>query len=539
MNFRLPLAFLPVFWMGFSPVLPAQSLQLDPDFGSDGIWYSTEGFSSKLNLNPDNSLILCGSTSVMPPSEFDGIVTRILPKGAIDLDFGNTGFMQLSFDDLFNGNYPYEGFSASIRLDDGRIVVVGSKGPFITGLPGKLILAVLKPNGQLDTDVFEQGRKLIELDGFSANAAGLFKCSNGDFILWSDLRIEFAAAEKSHLAMIRFHPDGTVDTSFGPNGNGQVIHLIAPASPFYGVLPSPRYKFTPEDQLLICGTSTINTFCLNRFNPDGSQDVSFGVNGQAIIQVGIDIQVHDMELQQDGKILVFGSSRVQGDPVFTIVRLNKDGSLDNSWANGGILINDISTFDNVINLGAVFSNGKVLVAGWRLLDNGEKEFLLAQYQHNGSPDLSFGNNGIQALELGDGYIYLKELLIGPDQAVYLFSSTFSAATSLTLLSKFLPDNEVFTITPALNSLNASLSPNLFAAGGSGILSFELPDPAILSAHLLDAQGAQVQTLFAGETCQPGKHIWQLHLSESLPAGLYRIQLKAGNAQSLLPVLLKR
>src|SRR5690554_2781419 len=70
-----------------------------------------------------------------------------------------------------------------------------------------------------------------------------------------------------------------------------------------------------------------------RYNEDGSLDTSFGNDGTLRFPVGsVKSFVMDMAQQPDGKILLGGRTwdNVSGD--FAVVRLNEDGSFDDTLA---------------------------------------------------------------------------------------------------------------------------------------------------------------------------------------------------------------
>lgn len=133
-----------------------------------------------------------------------------------------------------------------------------------------------------------------------------------------------------------------------------------------------------DGKILIGGSFTnYNGFTANkiiRINNDGSVDNTF------ITGIGLNDMVSSIALQTDGKILIAGHfTNYNNNSVNRIVRLNSDGSLDTSFSIG-------SGFDNYINKIIVQPDGKILVAGkftsyngvfakglTRLLDNGVKD----------------------------------------------------------------------------------------------------------------------------------------------------------------------
>jgi uncharacterized delta-60 repeat protein len=116
----------------------------------------------------------------------------------------------------------------------------------------------------------------------------------------------------------------------------------------------------------------------------GDLDPTFGTGG--MVTTGLGSSSHGLggiAVQSDGKIVVVGSG--------SVVRYLSDGSLDSSFGNGG---NVATGFD--ADALALQPDGKIVVAGSRgpVSDTIPSEFTLARYDVNGSPDASFGTDGL-------------------------------------------------------------------------------------------------------------------------------------------------
>lgn len=94
----------------------------------------------------------------------------------------------------------------------------------------------------------------------------------------------------------------------------------------------------------------------------------------------------DVALQTDGKIVMSGYTweNVTGD-VF-VIRLNTDGSLDNTFGTDGVAL--VSNSTDVTESIAVQSDGKILIGGYT-----DDSFTVARFNTDGTLDTDFGNNG--------------------------------------------------------------------------------------------------------------------------------------------------
>src|SRR5262249_2663157 len=124
-------------------------------------------------------------------------------------------------------------------------------------------------------------------------------------------------------------------------------------------------------------------------------------------------QYGDFTVQNPDKIVVAGYHRNSSDKsVFALARYYLDGTLDNTFGNGGVVTNPIvsggSLFDGDIGVGLVvqgfgFGPYKLIVGGCSVA-NGARYFTLARYTAAGAFDTSFGSNGTgyTMIPLGSG-----------------------------------------------------------------------------------------------------------------------------------------
>src|SRR4051794_29618407 len=98
------------------------------------------------------------------------------------------------------------------------------------------------------------------------------------------------------------------------------------------VSPVPRLECL-EDRLLLAG----------------ALDHSFNVTGQVITSFAATSTDWGTSVaaQSDGRIVVAGTSSAQGQPDLALVRLNQDGSLDETFGQAGKVVLPVNTDVNV------------------------------------------------------------------------------------------------------------------------------------------------------------------------------------------------
>ena len=115
----------------------------------------------------------------------------------------------------------------------------------------------------------------------------------------------------------------------------------------------------------------------------GDLDPTFGTGGKVTTFVGSsNSYANAVAVQSDGKIVVVGSSQV--------VRYNSDGTLDATFGTNGIVTN--SGIDGGMDL-VIQPDGKIVVVGF-YADGEGTGFHVSRFNSNGSPDTTFGTNGI-------------------------------------------------------------------------------------------------------------------------------------------------
>lgn len=176
--------------------------------------------------------------------------------------------------------------------------------------------------------------------------------------------------EITFIAISALNPDGSPYTAFGTEGL-VTVYINSEGSSYPKIENIKDMALQPDGKVIVCGTSYTesmpNDFIILRVNADGSPDNTFGDDGIAIFGALTDFgyDMHDMaaalSLQSDGKILAAGYS--EEDYFYaTLVRLNTDGTFDISFADDGVLVVhvDNTQFTDI----SLQSDGKIVCGGY-------------------------------------------------------------------------------------------------------------------------------------------------------------------------------
>lgn len=218
--------------------------------------------------------------------------------------------------------------------------------------------------------------------------------------------------------------DGDLDLSFG--SGGKVV------TDFFGNYDSASaIAAYPNGKVVVVGSTRSPNdnnaidIALARYNRDGSLDQSFGSGGLVITDFNAVETAQAVAIQPDSKIVVAATiSHAVNTSEFALIRYNRDGSLDQSFGVGGVVTTTFSGVQNVPADLAITPRGDILIAG--STNTGESsiswDFAIAQFDRNGNLDQTFGTGGKVTIDFG-GNDMVKSLLIRPGGEIILVGNT--------------------------------------------------------------------------------------------------------------------
>ncbi len=230
-------------------------------------------------------------------------------------------------------------------------------------------------------------------------------------------------AFSGRLLVLRLNADGTPDTGF--NGTGSLLITAFNESYAYDLF------FDDADRIVVVGARADQFFQFSmlalRLNPDGSLDNSFGTGGISELEISTgDDFAYAVAPLPNGQMLLAGSALDSGfrnQPV--MVRLNSDGSIDEGFGSNGVADFPITEQDNNFWSIGVQGSGRIIAAGQ--LDQGltstgqfNQDVLVAAFTPQGEPDAGFGVGGSIVRAISAEYNdRALAMAIGPDDAIYL------------------------------------------------------------------------------------------------------------------------
>ncbi len=169
-----------------------------------------------------------------------------------------------------------------------------------------------------------------------------------------------------------------------------------------------------DNKIVLAGQHNTNSTDIDvlRLKPGGQIDSSFGLDGVLAERRLGSLVVKEVLVQADTKIVICATSGSLHTTI--LLRYNSNGSPDLSFANQGIATG--ATY-MIGNAAALQSDGKILIGGYGYTanpQNSDPKFYVGRYSGNGTPDSSFGVNGEVTTDFEDEEEIINTVALQPD-----------------------------------------------------------------------------------------------------------------------------
>jgi len=372
---KVKIRILPILIIILSGLIPATlsnaaSSPLDLQFGDSGYVFANLGQDSigrKIVQQDDGKLVVVGT------SGGNWLIQRYFQDGSLDTSFGINGSVIKDF-----GNAD-DAVLTVLMQPNGQILVGGYSGPGI-----KWTVARFNNDGSIDTSFGENGY-IISIQGVVR-----------DMSLTTDGKIVAVgfgvgiSNGNDDVYLERYSTSGVLDSGFGQGGK---VALGVGSGNDRG----NAMALQSDGRIIVFGDfnfGSSDSVFLARLNANGSLDDAFGNSGKVVDQYGFSNGARDVLVGADQKIIVGGAAIINGKSDSFIGRYNLDGSLDDTFGNGGKLIGSISINDDAVHTLQFDSSGNILAGGF--IDSGVSggiDFLLHKYDRDGVLDVEFGSGG--------------------------------------------------------------------------------------------------------------------------------------------------
>jgi uncharacterized delta-60 repeat protein len=242
----------------------------------------------------------------------------------------------------------------------------------------------------------------------------------------------------SDVAVLRYNPDGTPDPDFGTAG---VFTYDSGNGDDCGRLVAVDV----DGKITLTGYAHNGNdldILLMRLNANGTLDETFGADGIVLYDnAGRADYGRAIAVQSDGSILVAARSTGDGTSIANILKFDRAGSLDASFGLDGVVTYQGTKGNDGFRDLAVQPEGKIMVTGYTSTDAGF-EILTARYDANGSLDPSFGTDGVVQYDGGHKNAGARGIVIQEDGKLVVSGSNSNGTDLDIILLRYSPDGSL-------------------------------------------------------------------------------------------------
>ena len=382
---------------------------LDTSFSLDGkVTLNSTGWIYSFEIDASGKYLLAGFSSVFNPlnstTTNTNVITRFNTDGSLDTTFGTGGTVSTLIGDGITTSLVYSGEGVTLQVD-GKILSAGVINN--NGLQEFMVVRHTA-SGTLDTTFDMDGYVSTGFgagnNGFIDN---ILLQADGKIVATGAVLANTISADYSATnTLVRYNSNGSLDNTFGVNGiasfdigmgnedegsalqaDGKII-IVGSTAVFDPLNPS---------------ASIIGDIKIARINTNGTLDTSFGTNGVVTTDLGGDDEGAIVKMQSDGKIVVAGytSNNSFGENL-AVVRYNTNGTLDSTFGTAGKLVTGFP-FNNIeVSDLAIQVDGKLLITGTSSGSGQDANFATIRLNANGTLDNTFvGQNNAPVFNISE------------------------------------------------------------------------------------------------------------------------------------------
>ena len=370
---HLKYIYIVILILLFNLKVQSQAFSLDTTFNLNYNFYVPGSYPAifGLNFEPDGKLMIYGDYNDIPfggEPEYPINIIRVYENGIIDTSWHYLGA---------EGDY----ILFLERLNNDYIMLATYS------------LAKVNYNGFVTDTVWNN--KLAKVNCYGSYYYP-YIFPDGSMLVGSDPCI-------TAKCLMKFMPDGTIDTNFRHTTNNVVFGITKYSSDKLLLYGGGTYGFTKYDTIPIIRMCRIDTL--------GNLDTTF----KSIFTNGNPVPYY---IQNDGKIIVVSGFNINNNnQIFSLIRLNPDGSLDSTFNNFNTV-----TYPDYVNCVCPTTDGGYLIGGGYSNYQGYSKNNIVKTDINGFIDTTyFSGEGIDStfLNLTGDVPYVYSIKQGTNDTYYV------------------------------------------------------------------------------------------------------------------------
>lgn len=304
-----------------------------PDASLDGRGWTITGLGTAndqacdVMILSDNSIVAVGGslqTHSIINRRYDFALVRYLPDGRLHPHFANKGKATIRV-----GAGTSEDFAYAVNQDhQGRIIVAGQAHD--SHYYADLALLRMNANGELDKTFGTDGKVITRFGELNSQAKSIAIQSDHKILVGGSL---YHRSSGGSGVVVRYDDRGKLDNTFGAEGSVRLpwvyeLAMVKTQQDGKIVLLGTRISTSQKPAAMV----------VIRLHPDGTLDQSFGENGTATVELGSHLTASGMAISSNNEIFVCGSagrryqdSAKNQDNGLILFKLNQGGVLDRGF----------------------------------------------------------------------------------------------------------------------------------------------------------------------------------------------------------------
>ncbi|NNF35071.1 MAG: hypothetical protein HKN68_13235 [Saprospiraceae bacterium] len=343
---------------------------------------------------------------------FSLVITGITQGGSLDTLFGENGFT------VWDNNGNTDAFYSMTQSSDGKIFLSGYTANGNNETPA---IIQLDPNGKRNNAFGNEGMVALEPTATSGETADIAIYGESIYVAY------YATIDENFSgAITKYDLSGIPDSSFGETGKKTISYNAQSYTPKSIAIDDQENIYV----LAIRGAG----FIVMKMDKNGVADQPYGDNGVFFYEFDQGFaNLEDISLLADGLILITGqhfiSSSTDPEAPLVVFRLNTSGNLDETFHQTGFRSIELGE-DILLSAYKIFwseQEEKLIIIGSYYSDN--HDGLVMRLNPDGSDDDSFGNSGVVLIEeirqpLYDGFRDLEgRIVVAGDDYIIRLTAT--------------------------------------------------------------------------------------------------------------------
>ncbi len=514
--------------IAFVAPISAQGLLIDASFGDAGISRMNQPASCNA-LHPyhvsttNNGDLLSLEWRPGEPGNPAVVLFRTNSDGILDGTFGGIGYFTTDIPEL-----SLRPVSAN-ELPDGRILLVATGS--LSNTQGKIVLMLLTAEGVLDPSFGTAGKVVHTLDSPPLGYTSA---------LQPDGKLVMTGKTYTGIHTFRFLPDGSLDLSFGTNGD-------VTAQPSSEVSIYPRHVALDGAGNIFIGGGKITDWgpsgwVICGLDPTGHVLNSFGTNGFVVFDHIPDVagamstNYESIErLYVDGTGSIYAAGAVAIQPVkerMALAKFNATGALDPGFGTGGVLYatpnaNDRAWVDDLV----ADPSGTLIISGHDQSTVQQPRLLLLRTDMAGTILGSEENGGVLLYNDPAGNVTaLSRVTMDHSGRIILASGYVNQPIGKAALTAFSTESTTAIAQASfVGSEDIKIFPN--PTSSEITVTYDLLHGGTVTLDLLDSNGRSIERLSTRSAASAGRYVEYLAISRSLASGHYRLALTTNGGRS--------